>query len=520
MDRLIYLGGLLALLTLMACSQVDESADDSSHGGRSDEASGSHGDIAPNVPRGPSALPPLNFEGDGIPEGFHYLQLSSDDSTSMASAQLARVLPSLSASLHRHEFINYYDPDPALFGEEEWAIAERLEDAFDLGFKLIVHERSEEDTEGDTEEDNGDDADDEGDVEEGTTVDLLFQLRADPVDVSTRRPFHLIYCVDVSGSMSGEKIELVKDALRRSLAHLRAGDHVSLVSFSDDARTHLSFAEFSEREDEIRSAIEGLGAAGGTNMTEGLERAYAIAETHRARSHLSRVILFGDGEANIGARSLEHFASLTRIGNEEGIYLSSVGVGYNFDWERMDALADAGKGASIFLPDEKEVERMFGRDFLKLVEVAADEISIEFVLPEGMQLLDFSGEETSSDPDARVPSIILAKGDDMTLLARFSISDEAFTSRAHFRISMRPLGTGKMIFHEGMIESLDELVESAGPLYERTKIVDDYARFITTGSPAAAEVIAAIDAYGEGADEIADEGLLEIRELLVSSDSP
>lgn len=520
MDRLIYLGGLLALLTLMACSQVDESADDSSHGGRSDEASGSHGDIAPNLPRGPSALPPLNFEGGGIPEGFHYLQLSSDDSTSMASAQLARVLPSLNASLHRHEFINYYDPDPALFGEEEWPIAKRLEDAFDLGFKLIVHERSEEDTE----EDNADDADDEGGVEEGATVDLLFQLRADPVDVPTRRPFHLIYCVDVSGSMIGEKLEIVKDALRRSLEHLRAGDRVSLVSFSTDATAHLSFAEFSEREDDILDAIEGLSASGGTNMSAGLTRAYAIAEKHRARSHLSRVILFGDGEANIGERSLEHFASLTRIGNEEGIYLSSVGVGYNFDWERMDALADAGKGASIFLPDEKEVERMFGRDFLKLVEVAADEISIEFVLPEGMQLLDFSGEETSSDPDARVPSIILAKGDDMTLLARFSVSDEAFTSRAHFRISMRPLGTGKMIFHEGTIESLDELVESAGPLYERTKIVDDYARFITTGSPAAAEVIAAIDAYGpgadEGADEISDEGLLEIRELLVLSDSP
>ena len=69
------------------------------------------------------------------------------------------------------------------------------------------------------------------------------------------------------------------------------------------------------------------------------------------------------------------------------MYLSSVGVGSDFDWARMDQLADAGKGASVFVPNAEEATRLFATEqFTKLVEIAADEVDIELELPAGFAL--------------------------------------------------------------------------------------------------------------------------------------
>jgi Ca-activated chloride channel homolog len=435
------------------------------------------------APKGELAPPEL---GDlEIPEGSYWLQLSADDSTSMASAQLARL--GWDVALHRHEFLNYYDPAPDLSAHESWGLEGAITESIWLGAKLVMRD----------------------DAEGGLIADLLLQLRADPVVPETRRPWHLVYCVDISGSMAGEKLQFVKAALLRSLEHLRQGDRVSLVTFESTAARRLTFEEWPGEKSTIEAAFSSLSATGGTDMSAGLQLAYEIAEQSLDPARLTRVLLFGDGAANVGETAIDRFASLTRSGEEEGIYLSSVGVGHDFDWARMDQLADAGKGASVFLPDADEVERMFGRDFYKLVEVAADEVSIELVLPESMQLVDFSGEETSTDPNARVPSVILASGDDITILARFSMDEPTLAAPLSLRVSMRPLGTGELVVHQASFEAVDELVGPPGPLHARTEIVDDYARHVTSASPSRHDVVAAIDAYpGE------DEGLAEIRALL------
>ena len=85
---------------------------------------------------------------------------------------------------------------------------------------------------------------------------------------------------------------------------------------------------------------------GSTNMIAGLERVYELAQNNFDENKLS-ARFFGDGNAMLGIH-LEEFNSLTRMNGQEGIYLSGVGVGTNYDWERMDQLTDAGKGAHVF----------------------------------------------------------------------------------------------------------------------------------------------------------------------------
>lgn len=447
----------------------------SAGGSGSGNSAGARPDEAQGQPTG--SLP--------VYDGGYWLQLSADDSTSMASAQLARL--GTTTGLHRHEFLNYYDPAASLFDDEPWAVEEQLDPAIKLGASLVLST----------------------DADGGTQAELLLQLRAKPVDPETRRAWHLVYCVDVSGSMAGDKIVFTRDALNRSLAHLRSGDRVSIVAFSNEAETRVSYAQWPQDEGAIRTAITGLEPTGGTNMIAGLNAAYDLAGQHLSAGTLSRVLLFGDGQANVGDTDVQRFASLTRNGNDEGIYLSSIGVGSDFDWNRMDTLADSGKGASIFLPDAREVTRMFGSDFYKLVEVSADAVEVELVLNDGFVLADFSGEETSTNPNQRVPSTILSSGDDLTMLARFHVTQQALDSPLSMRVSFKPLGSGQGVVTDRHFEFARDLVVTGGPLHARTRLVDDYARWVTTGALGKDVVKSALSAH-----PVSDPGLAEILQLL------
>lgn len=448
-----------------------------------------------NVGSGPIKPPPGTGSVDaGLPTSAasYWLQLSADDSTSMASAQIAKLTNFSGFALLRHEFLNYYDPPVGSFEAEDFALRGDPTETIHSGLEAV-------------------DTTVEG--ASGGSITLFHHLQADPVVSETRRPWDITLCVDVSGSMGGEKIEFVRAALLSALARLRQGDRITLITFNDAASLQFENLEWPAAEATIRSQIQALAANGGTNMIAGLDLAYQRAQAHHAVGRLSRVLLFGDGQANVGDTDLARFNAATRIGNEEGVYLSAVGVGSDFDWVRMDQLADAGKGASVFLPNAAEAMRMFATElFTKLIEIAADEVDVELELPAGLVLADFSGEEVSTDPNRRVPSVVLASGDDLAFQARFEYADDAVLDEpALLRIRLRPLGTGVVVVHEASIPSVRSLLRTGGAAFERAAIVDGYGQLRAglAGAPTTASLIARIDAIASP-----DPGLVEIRSLL------
>ncbi|SVE60096.1 uncharacterized protein METZ01_LOCUS512950, partial [marine metagenome] len=194
-------------------------------------------------------------------------------------------------------------------------------------------------------------------------AEVLFQMKAPLVNRDTRRNWNIFLCVDVSGSMSGDKIEHVRNSLTTMMNHFKEGDYITLVTFDSTYHDKFLHLEFSAHEDEISDAFEALQPGSSTNMIAGLNRVYDLAQLHYDEDKLQRVILFGDGNANVGNTDLDTFNNLTRLEGQEGIYLSGVGVGTDYDWDRMDQLTDAGKGAHVFLPNDEEVELIFGDYF-------------------------------------------------------------------------------------------------------------------------------------------------------------
>ncbi|MFO8073923.1 MAG: hypothetical protein R6V85_18835, partial [Polyangia bacterium] len=149
-------------------------------------------------------------------------------------------------------------------------------------------------------------------------------------------------------------------------------------------------------------------AGGGTNLHDGLVRAYELAQENYGADRIDRVVLMSDGGADIGITDEELIAQHAEDSEDEGIYMMGVGVGelggtYAYNEQLMDAVTDAGKGAYIFIDTQQEVEKMFGDRFLENIEVAARDVQVQLDLPPTFEMVEFHGEEYSENPDEVEP---------------------------------------------------------------------------------------------------------------------
>jgi Ca-activated chloride channel homolog len=196
--------------------------------------------------------------------------------------------------------------------------------------------------------------------------------------VAERKPMHLVFLVDVSGSMhSPDKLDLAKRCLRILVDNLKAGDTVALVTYAGSTRVVLP-ATGLDRKQDILVAIEDLTAGGSTAMGSGLELAYGEAMKGLGSGVESRVIVLSDGDANVGRSS--HAEILATIAGKvkEGVTLSTIGFGQgNYKDETMEQLANKGNGNNYYIDGLSQAKRVFERQLGSTLEVVAQDVKLQ-----------------------------------------------------------------------------------------------------------------------------------------------
>ncbi|WP_272417093.1 vWA domain-containing protein [Polyangium jinanense] len=198
------------------------------------------------------------------------------------------------------------------------------------------------------------------------------------VPESARKPVHLVYLVDTSGSMeSADKIPLAKRSLKLLTNSLKKGDTVALCTYAGNVREVLAPTGIEEK-DKIFRAIDDLSAAGSTAMASGIELAYKLAERTLVKGHVNRVIVLSDGDANVGATSHEQILDMIGRYKEKGITLSTVGFGTgNYKDTMMERLADKGDGNYAYIDSEVQAKRVFQDQLSGMLEVIARDVKIQ-----------------------------------------------------------------------------------------------------------------------------------------------
>ncbi|HEX5749440.1 MAG TPA: VWA domain-containing protein, partial [Archangium sp.] len=198
------------------------------------------------------------------------------------------------------------------------------------------------------------------------------------LSVSERKPAHLTFLVDVSGSMqSPDKLPLAKRSLRMLVDNLRDGDTVALVTYAGGVKLALPPTGL-EHKALIHAAIEDLTAGGSTAMANGIQLAYQQAMKTLDGSSVSRVLILSDGDANVGPSSHEDILALIRGHVKEGITVTTVGFGMgNYKDTLMEQFADKGNGNHYYVDSLLQARRIFQEQLGGTLEVIAQDVKLQ-----------------------------------------------------------------------------------------------------------------------------------------------
>jgi len=205
-----------------------------------------------------------------------------------------------------------------------------------------------------------------------------------------RTPLNLAVVLDRSGSMTGAKLEKARQAAMGLVDQLAPGDFFSLIAYSDRAEVLVPAQELEDKE-AIKSRISRIRPGGSTALHAGVQLGATQIQRHLSSRRINRVILLSDGLANVGPSSPRDLRQLGHALSERGISVTTIGVGDDYNEDLMAGLAEASDANYYYVKDTERLPEIFARELGELVTVAAREVRIEIICPNGVKPIGLIG---------------------------------------------------------------------------------------------------------------------------------
>jgi len=237
-----------------------------------------------------------------------------------------------------------------------------------------------------------------------------------------RIPLNISIVIDRSSSMQGIKMGYAKKAAKNIIDQLKSEDVVSVVVYGNDIDTIQPPVNVIEKE-KIKAKIDIISPKASTNLWGGTEQGYQFVKRKFKPGFVNRVLLISDGLANVGLTDSTLIRlKVQKYKDDEGISISTFGVGLDYNETLMTDMAETGAGNYYFIDAPDKMTSIFNNELNGLLNVAAQNAELKIKLPKGITI------------QKSYPLKFLQNGDEITVKLRDLSSEETKATLFTFRI--------------------------------------------------------------------------------------
>jgi Ca-activated chloride channel family protein len=230
----------------------------------------------------------------------------------------------------------------------------------------------------------------------------------------------IIFVLDTSGSMSGEKIDKAKSALRFGVDSLFDDDRFNIVSFSGEEHLMATGLVQATKEGKQKghAFIEHLRAEGGTNINDALVT--ALKQLGPA-GRTQMVVMITDGLPTVGITDINKICDNIIKENGGRARLFCFGVGYDVNTTLLDRLSLDNRGTTDYIEPAEDLEVKVSSFFAKVNYPVLTDLH-----------LDLGGVQSDMVYPRALPDLF--KGSQLVLVGRYKDSASNSTVRLKGKI--------------------------------------------------------------------------------------
>ena len=221
-----------------------------------------------------------------------------------------------------------------------------------------------------------------------------------------RPPLNLALVIDRSGSMAGQKLDYARQAAVYAVDQLRAEDRVSIVAFDDRVETVVASTTAADKA-RLRDGIARIDTRGSTALHAGWVEGGAQVGGHLETGRLNRVILFTDGQANVGETRPDAIANDVHGLATRGVSTTTLGIGSDYNEDLLEAMARAGDGNYYFIESPGQLPGLFAAELRGLLATVGRNVSLGLEPGPGVEILEVLNElERNSYGRLQLPNLL------------------------------------------------------------------------------------------------------------------
>ena len=189
----------------------------------------------------------------------------------------------------------------------------------------------------------------------------------------------LSIAIDISGSMSGSRINMAKKSLIQLIQKLNDEDNITISKFNQDSKEIFPYQKVSElKQIDYTSEIENLKAGGGTNILKAFKVAYdSMTKDNCNKNKIRRMIIITDMEDQVDME-LTKFCEKISL---EGIYVTILGISSSFRTDLAELTSHIRGANYVVIKESKDINKYLVEDFEYLCFPNTSDLSLEITTP-------------------------------------------------------------------------------------------------------------------------------------------